>query len=405
VGRIGSGGEIVTNGTEGFPLAGLKVLDFTRVLAGPFAGRMLSDLGADVVKVEPPDGDVTRIWGRIKGGVPGYYHQQNAGKRNICIDLRAQGARELVLALVREADILLENYRPDVMPRLGLGYDALRAINPRLIMLSISGFGAGGPESKRAAYAPVIHAEAGLINRAMRRGEIPARDLPLSVADTNASLHGLVAVLSAVINRQHTGTGQHIDMAMIDATAVTDDQLHYDLEDSEDTGPLRNDYYQTGAGLILVSGDFRAVYNGLVAHHGFADPVKPGMDKDQRIAARRAAVTAFMATLLDTQAIDAVMDKMNFAWGIVRDPATLQDQATIRHRHSIIQIDDREGGTRPIPQSPYRFSSAKAGVRGPAPHRGEHNHAVLADWLGLGSDDVDQLLEAGVLQKDRKTLG
>jgi len=395
----------MTNPSTGYPLAGLKVLDFTRVLAGPSAGRMLSDLGADVVKVEPPDGDVTRIWGRVKGGVPGYYHQQNAGKRNICIDLRAQGARELVLDLVRKADILLENYRPDVMPRLGLGYDALRVINPRLIMLSISGFGAGGPESKRAAYAPVIHAEAGLINRAMRRGDIPARDLPLSVADTNASLHGLVAVLSAVIQRQHTGTGQHIDIAMIDATAVTDDQLHYDLEDSEDTGPLRNDYYQTGAGLILVSGDFRAVYNGLVEHHGFADPVKPGMDKDQRIAARRAAVIAFMAALPDTQAIDAVMDKMNIAWGVVRAAATLQEQATIRHRQSIIQIDDRQGGTRPIPQSPYRFSSARSGVRGPAPHRGEHNHVVLADWLGLGSDGVDQLLEADVLQKDRKTLG
>jgi CoA:oxalate CoA-transferase len=358
-----------------------------------------------VVKVEPPDGDITRIWGRVKGGVPGYYNQQNAGKRNICIDLRAPGAVELVMKLVGEADILLENYRPDVMPRLGLGYEALRLVNPRLIMLSISGFGAGGPESGRPAYAPVIHAEAGLIERSMRRGGIPARDLPLSVADTNASLHGLVAVLSAVIQRQHSGIGQHIDLAMIDATAVTDDQLHFDLEDSADTGPLRNDYYQTGVGLILVSGDFRAVYSGLVQHFGLADPVKPGMDKDARIAARRAAVVAYMAALPDSRAIDAVMNRMNIPWGVVRDPATLRQQATIRHRGSIIDIDDREGGTRPITQSPYRFSSATAGVRGPAPHRGEHNHEVLAQWLGLPANDVDQLLEQGVLQFDQKTLG
>ena len=106
-----------------FPLSGLKVLDFSRVLAGPFAGRMLSDLGADVVKVEPPDGDVTRLWGHVVGGLPGYYHQQNAGKRNICVDLRNVGAKALVLELVAEADILIENYRPDVMPRLGLGDD------------------------------------------------------------------------------------------------------------------------------------------------------------------------------------------------------------------------------------------------------------------------------------------
>ena len=155
-------------GQGDYPLAGLKVLDFSRVLAGPFAGRMLSDLGADVVKVEPPDGDVTRQWGKVIAGLPGYYFQQNAGKRNISIDLRAPGARELVLGLVRHADVLIENYRPDVMPRLGLGWDALSAANPRLVMLSISGFGQGGPESHRAAYAPIVHAEMGLMERLLR---------------------------------------------------------------------------------------------------------------------------------------------------------------------------------------------------------------------------------------------
>src|SRR4051812_7601100 len=117
------------------PLAGLKVLDLSRVLAGPFAGRMLRDLGADVVKLEPPEGDVTRFWGKVVGGVPGYYNQQNAGKRNICIDLRAAGARELVLQLAAKTDLLIENFRPDVMPRLGLGYAELNAVNPRLVML------------------------------------------------------------------------------------------------------------------------------------------------------------------------------------------------------------------------------------------------------------------------------
>ena len=179
-----------------YPLEGLKVLDFSRVLAGPFAGRMLSDLGADVVKVEPPDGDVTRLWGKVIQGLPGYYHQQNAGKRNICMDLRADGAKELVFELVKEADILIENYRPDVMPRLGLGYDELKAVNPKLIMLSISGFGHGGPESHRPAYAPIVHAEAGLMYRQADRGGLPFNDLPLSVADTNASLHGLVGLLA-----------------------------------------------------------------------------------------------------------------------------------------------------------------------------------------------------------------
>ncbi len=383
-----------------YPLAGLKVLDFSRVLAGPFAGRMLNDLGADVVKVEPPDGDVTRQWGHVVGGLPGYYHQQNAGKRNICIDLRAPGAKTLVFDLVKHADILIENYRPDVMPRLGLGYADLQAVNPRLIMLSISGFGQGGPESHRPAYAPIVHAELGLMARAARRGNVPYRDLPLSVADTNASLHGLVAVLSAVILRQRTGVGQHIDIAMVDATLATDDQLHYELEDAEHTGPLPNDTWQTGAGPVLVSSDFRWFWRQLNTVVGLQDPTTAEMDRDTRIAARRALVFDFMQTLNSWPDVEALMARMNLAWGQVREGATLREQPTLKHRGSITEVDDRAGGTRPVSQSPYRFSSARSGVRGPAPHRGEHNAEVLQQWLGRTNEEVAALLAAGVLARD-----
>ncbi len=388
-----------------YPLANLRVLDFSRVLAGPFAGRMLADLGADVVKIEPPDGDVTRLWGKIVANIPGYYHQQNAGKRNICIDLRAEGARDLVLDLVRRADILIENYRPDVMARLGLGYDVLAAANPRLIMLSISGFGRGGPESHRPAYAPIVHAEAGLMDRQARRGSIPPRDLPLSVADTNASLHGLVALLAAVILRERTGKGQHIDIAMIDATIATDDQVHYDLEDSEDTGPLRNDVWQTGAGPVLVSADFRHLWRRLTSEIGVHDPTHADMPLDEKIATRREIVRQFMAALATWDDVETSMARMGIAWGQVRQAHTLPMQPTVAHRAAIVEIDDRAGGTRPITQSPYRFSDAKSGVRGPAPHRGEHNHEVLEEWLSLAPEAVDALIAHGVVQRDSEVLG
>lgn len=390
-----------SNTDAGYPLSGLKVLDFSRVLAGPFAGRMLCDLGADVVKVEPPDGDITRLWGAVIADLPGYFSQQNAGKRNICIDLRAEGARDLVFELVRSADILIENYRPDVMPRLGLGYAELAAVNPQLIMLSISGFGRDGPESDRPAYAPVVHAETGLIGRQARRGNIPYRDLPLSVADTNASLHGLVGVLAAVIHRQTTGKGQHIDIAMVDTVIVTDDQIQYDLEDSEDTGPLPNDIWETGVGPILVSGDFRWLWRMCTAEHGFIeDPTTPEMDLQTKIETRRAKVAEFFASLDSWDAIEQVMATMNVAWGHVRDPVDIRQQRTVQARGTIIDIDDRAGGTRPIPQSPYRFSSASAGVRGPARHRGEDNRSVMADWLGKTDLEIDGLLETGVLDFD-----
>ena len=387
-----------TSAASAYPLAGLKVLDFSRVLAGPFAGRMLCDLGADVVKVEPPDGDITRLWGATIGNLPGYFSQQNAGKRNICIDLRADGAKELVLDLVRDADILIENYRPDVMPRLGIGYEDLAAVNSRLIMLSISGFGAGGPESKRPAYAPIVHAEVGLIGRQARRGNIPYRDLPLSVADTNASLHGLVAVLAAVIHRQTTGAGQHIDIAMIDTTIVTDDQIQYDLEDSEATGPLPNDIWETGVGPILLSADFRWLWRLCTQEHGFIDdPTTPTMDQQTKIDARRRKVAEFFASLDSWDQIEQMMATMNIAWGRVRDPVDLREQRTVQARGTITEVDDRVGGTRPITQSPYRFSNASAGVQGPAHHRGEDNRDVLSDWLARDDAAIDALLAKGVL--------
>src|SRR3954471_4085126 len=159
-----------------YPLAGLRVADFSRVLAGPYAGRMLSDLGADVVKIEPPEGDVTRYWGQVKGGLSGFYVQQNAGKRNVCIDLKTSDGQALARRLCAVADIVVENYRPGVFDRLGLSYETLAAENPRLIVLSISGFGATGPWRDRAAYATIVQAEAGLVDRQAESDRVPPTD-------------------------------------------------------------------------------------------------------------------------------------------------------------------------------------------------------------------------------------
>ena len=382
------------------PLKGLKVLDFARVLAGPFAGRMLSDLGADVIKVEPPDGDVTRFWGREIANITGYFHQQNAGKRNICIDLRADGAVDLVKSLAQQADIVIENYRPDVMDRLGIGYEDLRSVNEALIMLSISGFGRNGPESHRPAYAPVIHAEAGLIYRDSRKNTVDLHDLPLSVADTNASLHGLIGVLSALHMRTRTGKGQHIDIAMLDATMATDDQLHYDLETANGTGPMPNEIWDTPNGPVLLSTDFRLLFKLMTQRLGLIDPSTPEMELPEKIAVRRAAVGSFINTLDTWDKFSAAMKTVNVAWGEVRNAKDIRQQPTVAARGSIVDIDDRAGGTRPITQSPYRFSDALSGVRGAVAHRGEHFEEVLGEWLDMDSKDIASLREDNIVVFD-----
>jgi crotonobetainyl-CoA:carnitine CoA-transferase CaiB-like acyl-CoA transferase len=151
---------------------------------------------------------------------------------------------------------------------------------------------------------------------------------------------------------------------------------------------------------VLVSTDFREFWRLLVREHGVSDPTRPDMDRDARIAARRAAVVAFMRVLGSWTQIEAVMAKMNLAWGRVRAADTIREQATVAARGAVVDVDDRAGGTRPVTQSPYRFSAARSGVRGPAPHRGEHNAEVLAEWLGKSGHEIDALAERGVLCRD-----
>lgn len=385
-----------------YPLDGIKVLDLSRVLAGPFAGRMLSDLGADVVKLEPPDGDLTRLWGAVIGGVPGYFHQQNAGKRDICVDLAKPAGVELAKRLAAAADLVIENFRPGVLARLGLGFEVLRSLRSDIVLLSISGFGQKGPEARRPAYAAAIHAESGLVLRQGREGRPPA-DIQMSVADTNAALHGLVAALAALLMRERTGSGQHIDIAMLDAMLVTDDQLHYGLEDSRDTAPSLSDIWPTGAGAVLIAGDFRHVWRQLAGRMGVAQPTPPGAPLAEKIRLRRQAAAAFFAGLKTKEAVREAMDAMNLAWGEVRDTSEVRESLTVRHRGVVADIDDRAGGTRPIVQSPYRFSNAEAGVRGVAPHRGEHNAEVLGEWLGCDEDEIAAWTEAGVLLEEKES--
>ena len=387
----------MTEKGDRYPLSDLKVLDFSRVLAGPFAGRMLSDLGADVIKIEPPEGDVTRFWGKEVANIPGYYHQQNIGKRNICLNLRKPEAVTLVKRLVETTDIVIENYRPDVMDRLELGYKALKKANPRIIMLSISGFGREGPESHKPAYAPVIHAEAGLIHRKWKRDGGSLSDLPTSLADTNAALHGLVGTLAAVHMRERTGIGQHLDIAMIDATSATDDQLQYDLEDSHGTAPLPNEVWEVGFGHVIIATDFRLFFKLLVEHFSLKDPTQPEMELTKKVSLRREAVGSFLLAINTKKSFETMMEKINIAWGEVRDPATLTEQKTIAHRKSIIKTDDRYGGQRPTTQSPYRYSDALSGAGGKTSYRGEDYESVLRDWLNLEDSELTTLIKKEII--------
>ncbi len=380
------------------PLSGVRVLDMTRVVSGPVVGRALSDLGADVVKLEPPSGDVTRLWGEERAGIAGFFLQQNAGKRNVCVDLKAPGAVELVCDLAAVADVLVENFRPGVLDRLGITWDALSARNPRLVMASISGFGQDGPHAQRPAYASVIHAESGVIGRLMQLDERPPTDPVVSFADYDAGLHATIAILAALLQARATGVGDRIDIAMLDAMLGTDDYIHHAIDGS----PIRRlsgQYWKLAdGGYIIIPGYLHHVFKRLADLYGLDDGLPADAGLEEKTAARRAAIAAFLASFDDRAAVFTVLDAAGLPWGELKTPDEAIRSPTARHRGTVAEVDDGAGGTRGVVQLPYRFRASESGVRGRSAALGEHNAVVLAEWLGLDAAAVERLASAGVLR-------
>lgn len=386
--------------TMGYPLEDLKVLDFSRVLAGPFATRMLSDLGADVIKIEPPEGDVTRHFGKQEGGVAGFYLQQNVGKRNICLDLKAEGAREIILQLVEKADAVVENFRPGVMARFGLGWDNLRAVNPKLVMLSISGFGQEGPERERPAYAPVLHAETGLVARQAEITGGPPGDLQMSLADSYSSLHGLVGLFAALRVAERTGKGQQVDIAMLNVMHATDDYAHWAL-DGVWPKPEENVVWQAPEGRqILICSSMKWMWRMFATKDGLQDPTPEGADIATKIAMRKQALTERVQSFASFDALTAKLDALNLAWGRVRKFGDESfAEPSVEARGILVEIEDDIGEKRRTVQSPYRFSESPSGITSDSrvPRRGEHNQQALSDWLDMSDDQIAELTASAIL--------
>lgn len=383
----------------GRPLKGLKVLDFSRVLAGPFATRLLSDLGADVLKVEGPEGDIARHLGRTQPGASGFYLQQNVGKRNICVDLKAPGARELVLELAKACDIVVENFRPGVMERFGIAWEDLHAANPKLVMLSISGFGQAGPERSRAAYAPVVHAEAGLISRQADVSGAP-QDLQLSFADTVSALHGLVGLLVALRSAEETGVGQQIDMAMMSAVHSSDDFAHWALDGAWPRARENLVWEAPEGHRLMLSGNLEWLWTFFSTRGGLIDPAPAEADTETRDRLRKDHIQSYLLSFNSFAALIAALDAINIAWGLVRDFGQEgYDQPSAKALQVIVEVEDDIGRRRRTVQSPYRFSRSESGLKANTrlAKRGENNAEALQDWLDLDADTIHALTRSGVL--------
>jgi len=371
------------------PLPAWRVLDMSQAISGPYAGRILSDLGADVLRIEGPRTDITDLFGVVTDGRAGMYAQMNAGKRSVGVDLTAVGAADLVRDLAAKADVLIENFRPGVMDRLGLGYERLAAANPRLIMLSVSGFGATGPDAGRRALAPVIHAESGLLARQAALDDREPADLPLALADTVTGLHAAIAVLAALHQRIATGRGQHIGLSMLGAVAASDDHAHAAIDGSSEPYTSRGTIWQAPGGPLLIAAPPKHAWVMLSRRGLIVDPAPAGSDLETKARLRQQAIQDWMLGFADRRDLIGKLESAGVAWAELSDSADVF--AGGAHSVSV------PGSDRRVVAMPYGFSAASAALRHGVARRGEHNAEALADWLSLDENDVATLTASGVL--------
>jgi crotonobetainyl-CoA:carnitine CoA-transferase CaiB-like acyl-CoA transferase len=393
------------------PLAGVRVVDLTRVLAGPFATQILGDLGAEILKVEPPDrGDETRHFPPHKAGESHYFVAINRSKRSLVINLQSESGCEVFRRLIATADVVVENFRPGVMDRLGLGYGALSAINPRLVYCSISGYGQTGPLRDKPSFDVITQAMAGLVSVNGERGG-PGVKLGLPIGDMVGGVFGPVAILSALLERQTTGRGRLIDVSLFDgALGMLGYLAQLSLLAGREPEPVGSGHPQivpygsfpTSDGGIMIACLTPQFWVNLCGAIG-----RPALAADPRFTSM--ALRHEYRAVLDAMIGDVTVTRSTAEWEAVFAAAdvpcgpVLKVSQALRHPHAVaremlVTVDHPALGPVEMVGRPVKFPGAQqAPLRAP-PLLGEHTRAVLCEELGYSAAEFSALVESGAVQ-------
>ena len=396
------------------PLDGVRVLDFTRVLSGPHATRMLCDLGADVIKVEQPSGDLTRFSSPRVNSNATYFIQQNVGKRNISLDLSNPEAVALVIKLVEKCDVIIENFRPGVMKRMGLDQTTLRAVNPKIIYASITGYGNTGPWTDRRAYAPVVNAEMGLTkHQGDARGGEYAND-PFSHGDVYTAVECAAAILAALYQREQTGVGQYIDLSMAQTLLYVNEHAHDALWDQPVSPDAIRSFRPQDYPVLTTKDGVTAVVSGHPAERGTFDYFVAAMQapellEDSRFKTVETRLANFKqlmeiiklwaSTVPTVDELENRLAKHKLAMGQLRSVSEVAQTDWAKERNAFVEISDRGTGKVKLPNSPWIFSGSDTSTRGVAKYRGEDNAEVFSELLGLSETQIEDLYQRDILSQ------
>jgi crotonobetainyl-CoA:carnitine CoA-transferase CaiB-like acyl-CoA transferase len=399
------------------PLQGLRVVDFSRVLAGPHCTKALRDLGADVTKIEPPAGDLGRVGLPHVNGIGLYYVQQNAGKRNLSLDLNYAEAREIVTKLCREADVIVENFRPGTLGRFGFGYEDVKAYNPAIIYVSVSGYGQSTSWRNRPAFAPTVQAETGLtaiVQDHFGEALTEPRGDSSSHADVYTGLQGVIAVLAALQHRTRTGEGQHVDVSMAATMLSVNERAGAMLSDIDTDGePIalsanESHIYEMADGTKLtIAGS--PIYSPMFLRYCammrrsdlLADPrYATAKLRRENLAPLLAEIRAWLSTFDSLEQLQAQISEGDLAVGQVRTTQEFANSDWVREWNAVVEVDDRGGRTVRMPGNPWIFSRSELPAPGAPAFQGEHNEEILKE-LQTPDHEIRDLQKRQILQSRR----
>ena len=393
-------------------LEGIRVLDFSQYLAGAGVTRLMAELGAEIIKVEQaPGGDPGRLIPFIREGRSGFFVQQNRGKQSLCLDMRKDEARQICLDLAKECDVVLENFGPGVMDKRGFTWERFSAINPRLIMCSVSAFGRDSPLSHKTGFDWIVQAFAGLMHMTGPR-DGPPHPIGLSLCDGTSAVTAFGGIMAALYRRERTGKGQYLDLSMVD--------IMYQMHEANVQGPSLTDgaFVPNRMGshheLVCPMGVFKGPTGYIVIMVldmqwpnmcealGRPDLVAhPDYATGQLRAARRDSIVqmveAWMATFPNDEAVLAALEAARVPSGPVLSPTEALHHPYYRERGTIREVNDPLLGKLKVPGFPYRFSAQPELPDLTAPLLGEHNAEILDRVLGLDPARIEALTTAGVL--------
>ncbi len=395
--------------TSNMALQGLKVIEMGQLIAGPFASKLLGEFGAEVIKIEPPGvGDPLRKWRKIKDGTSLWWHVQSRNKRSLTLDLKQAEAQDIVRRLVSEADVLVENFRPGTLEGWGLSYEALKAINPRLIMLRISGYGQTGPYRDLPGFGVIGEAMGGLRHLSGYPGQAPVR-VGISIGDSLSSLYGVIGVLLALQERARSGEGQEIDVAlyesvfaMMESLIPEYDAFGYVREPAGSALPgitPSNSYPCNDGSYVLIAGNGDSIYKRLMSLIGRDDLGNdPRLAQNDGRSQHAELIDAAIAEWTAQRGRDEVIEALKGARVPAGYPYTAADIVQDPHylaRQMIEQVQTSVGPLK-VPGVLPKLSRTPGRIGTGGPQLGEHNDDILAG-LGLSAEQVAGLRERGII--------